>query len=85
MTTKNILMIACDRKIEALRMAAGLTLLDDIVSVMVCGKLEKSAEAEEQLEALEFSDVPVAELNKPDEMQQALALAISKADVVYMI
>ncbi|MFC1589642.1 hypothetical protein ACFL3P_05150 [Pseudomonadota bacterium] len=85
MTTKNILMIASERKIEALRMATGLTLLDDKVSVLVCGELEDSAEATEQLEALEFSDVPVEQLKQADQMYQAMAQAISQADVVYMI
>jgi hypothetical protein len=85
MATKNILMLACDRKVEALRMATGLTLLDDAVTVLVCGNLEDSAEVGEQLEALEFSDVPVMQLKKTDEMHQAMARAISRADVVYMI
>lgn len=85
MNTKNILMIARDRKIEALRMAAGLTLLDDTVSVLVCGQLDDSIEVSEQLEALEFSDVPVTLLDNPDEIPQAIARAISQADVVYMI
>ncbi|MCW8854002.1 MAG: hypothetical protein OQK76_03815 [Gammaproteobacteria bacterium] len=83
MTTKNILMIARHRKTEALRMAAGLTLLDDAVSVLVCGELDDSAEVEEQMEALEFSDVPVTCLSDPAE--QAMANAISQSDVVYMI
>lgn len=86
MNTKNILMIARDKKIEALRMASGLTLLDDKVSVLVLGKLEDSAAANEQLEALEFSDVPVTtQLGNLAEQFQAMALAISLADVVYIL
>jgi hypothetical protein len=86
MNTKNILMIARDKKIEALRMASGLTLLDDKVSVLVLGKLEDSAAANEQLEALEFSDVPVTtQLGNSAEQFQAMALAISLADVVYIL
>ncbi len=85
MNTKNILMVARDRKIEALRMAAGLTLLDDKVTVLVCGTLDDSAEASEQLEALEFSDVPVTQLDNPDDVPLAMAQAISQADVVYML
>lgn len=85
MNTKNILMVARDKQIEALRMAAGLTLLDDAVSVLVCGKLEDSAEASEQLEALEFSDVPVTQLESPDDISLAMAQAISQADVVYIL
>lgn len=78
-------MIARHRKTEALRMAAGLTLLDDAVSVLVCGELDDSAEVEEQMEALEFSDVPVTCLADPAEQAQAMANAISQSDVVYMI
>lgn len=85
MTTKNILMIARDKKIEALRMAAGLTLLDDVVSVLICGELEVAAAAAEQLEALEFSDVPVTRLENLADAPAAMAAAIAQADVVYLI
>jgi hypothetical protein len=85
MSTKNILMIARHKKIEALRMAAGLTLLDDAVNVLVCGELEDSAAASEQLEALEFSDVPVTRLESADSKADAIAMAIAKADVVYVL
>ena len=85
MSTKKILMIAQRKKIEALRMATGLTLLDDTVSVLVCGLLEDSADASEQLEALEFSDVPVTQLDNPGDVPQAMALAISQADMVYIL
>lgn len=84
MTTKNILMIARDKKVEALRMAAGLTLLDDVVSVLICGELEVAAAAE-QLEALEFSDVPVTRLENLADAPAAMAAAIAQADVVYLI
>lgn len=85
MTTKKILMIARDKKVEALRMATGLTLLDDAVSVLICGELEDSAVAAEQLEALEFSDVPVARLENLADMPAVMAAAIAQADVVYVI
>jgi hypothetical protein len=85
MNTKNILMIARHKKIEALRMATGLTLLDDVVSVLICGELERSEAASEQLEALEFSDVPVTRLENADSKADAIALAITKADVVYVL
>lgn len=85
MSTKNILMIAQRKKIEALRMATGLTLLDDAVSVLVCGVLEDSADASEQLEALEFSDVPVTQLDNLVDIPRAMALAISQADMVYIL
>lgn len=85
MSAKNILMIAQRKKIEALRMATGLTLLDDAVSVLVCGVLEDSAEASEQLEALEFSDVPVTQLDNPADIPRAMAQAILQADMVYIL
>ncbi|MDA3835661.1 MAG: hypothetical protein PF495_19995 [Spirochaetales bacterium] len=85
MSTKNILMIARHKKIEALRMASGLTLLDDEVSVLVEGELENSEAADEQLEALEYSDVPVTRLENADNQADVMATAISKADVVYVL
>jgi len=85
MAMKNILMIAQQKKIEALRMATGLTLLDDNVSVLVCGVLEKSVDASEQLEALAFSDVPVMQLDSTADIPRAMARAISQADVVYIL
>lgn len=85
MEAKNILMIAQHNKIEALRMATGLTLLDDLVQVLICGVLEHSAEADEQLEALDFSDVPVNRVEAAEEIVEAMAAAILKADMVYIL
>ena len=85
METKNILMIAKDNKIEALRMASGLTLLDDQVSVLICGELEDSTQAEEQLEALDFSDVPITRVASDEEIPNAMASAILQADAVYIL
>lgn len=85
MGVKKILMIARDNKIEALRMATGLTLLDDVVKVLVCGELEESAEADEQLEALDFSDVPVIKVVNPNDIVEAMAEEISQADTVFII
>lgn len=82
--TKKILMIARDKKVEALRMATGLTLLDDAVSVLICGELADAA-ADEQLEALEFSDVPVTRLENLADTPAVMAAAIAQADVVYLI
>ncbi len=85
METKKILMIAQHNKVEALRMATGLTLLDDLVSVLICGTLEDSAEAEEQLEALDFSDVPITRVESDKEIPNAMAAAILQADAVYIL
>lgn len=81
---KQILVVAMARRTEALRMAAGLTLLDDAVSVAVCGALE--SEADEHLEALDFADVPVEHLSVDTSAGlSALADRIAAADTVYLI
>lgn len=80
---KNILVVARYRKTEALRMASGLTLLDDPVSVLVCGELEPSEELDIQLESLEFADVPLTKVAEND--VNRLAGAIGQAQVVYII
>lgn len=83
---KHIVVIARHKKVEALRMATGLTLLDDAVQVAVMGEMPSGPQAEEQLESLEFAEVPV--LHLPDvggaERQAALD-AVSGADVVYVV
>jgi len=85
--TKNILMLAQYNKTEALRMASGLTLLDDTVQVMVLGPLdEKDAEVQLQLESLEFADVPVERLDSQAEADRArLAEGLSTADTVFIV
>ncbi|SCZ58021.1 hypothetical protein [Thiohalomonas denitrificans] len=81
---KQILIVALDKRSEALRMAAGLTLLDDPVKVALCG--EAGADAEEHLEALDFADVPVQQLEPDsDEGMRALAREITTADAVYIV
>ncbi|MGE0080599.1 MAG: hypothetical protein AB7U81_04825 [Thiohalomonadaceae bacterium] len=81
---KRILVVALDRRTEALRMAAGLTLLDDQVTVKVCGPLD--TDADEQLEALDFADVPVdhADLSRDEDINE-LAQSIAIADAVYVL
>lgn len=84
---KRILMLALDKKVEALRMAGGLTLLDDRISIATWGRLPEGADAAEQLEALEFAEVPMTELD-PDRAEAAyasLAAQILDSDVVYCV
>ncbi len=82
--TKQILVIALDRRTEALRMAAGLTLLDDPVQVMVCGELD--GDAEEHLEALDFAEVPVERVDaSTHEGMGRVAAGVINADAVYVI
>jgi hypothetical protein len=82
---KKILVVARYRKTEALRMASGLTLLDDPVTVLVCGELEPSEELDVQLESLDFADVPLQRVADEGAVTQALAHAVTQADVVYII
>lgn len=83
--TKNILVVARYDKTEAMRMASGLTLLDDAVHVLVCGELEPSPALDEQLEVLEFSDVPMEKVEDMAAVPAAMARAVSNADVVYIL
>lgn len=81
---KNVLMIARNKKTEALRMATGLTLLDDVVQIAVVGELDRSdAEVEVQLESLDFADVPVVDID--ENAPAVLAEMIVNADVVYVV
>lgn len=81
---KRILVVALDKRTEALRMAAGLTLLDDPVRVALCG--EVGPEADEHLEALDFAEVPVERLDAAtDQGMRALAREITTADAVYVV
>lgn len=67
-------------------MASGLTLLDDAVFVACTGRLPEGADAAEQLEALEFSEVPIDVVDIGEENGiQALALRIVDSDVVFCV
>jgi len=82
---KHILMVAVQKPVEALRMASGLTLLDDAVTIAAWGRLPEGPEVAEQMEALEFADVPVAELEPGADALAALARQIIASDVVYCV
>ncbi|MBI1424608.1 MAG: hypothetical protein GC149_14270 [Gammaproteobacteria bacterium] len=83
---KNIVVIARVKKAEALRMAGGLTLLDDVVRVFVVGELNDDAETAEQLEALEFAEVPIVSVAVDDrDSMDALASTIAGSQVVYIV
>lgn len=80
-------MVAQDKKTEALRMAVGLTLLDDQVTVAVLGELDtQDAEIALQLESLEFADVPVIRVDPdaPAEIAQ-LAAKLRGSDTVFIV
>jgi len=82
---KNILVIAKNNKVEALRVAVGLTLLSDPVKVDVLGELDDSPQVQEQLEVLEFADVPYEILEDRSSMIDKLAQDLVSSNVVYVI
>jgi hypothetical protein len=82
---KNILVIAKQDKTEALRMAAGLTLLDDVVKVAVLGSLEDTPAVQEHIEVLEFAEVPVTRYREDGIADPALARDVIDADAVYIV
>lgn len=83
---KMILVIARHDKPEALRMASGLTLLDDQVLVDVIGQLQDDDETAMQMEALEFAEVPVSNVDPTtNEGMERLADDILRAGAVYVI
>ncbi len=82
---KNVLVVAHDNKTEALRMASGLTLLDDPVRVLVLGELPVGEEVTVQLESLEFAEVPLDHLDDSDAGVQVMAQAMVQADTVFVV
>ncbi|MET0029189.1 MAG: hypothetical protein ABW101_16285 [Candidatus Thiodiazotropha sp.] len=80
---KNILMLAMHDRIEALRMATGLTLLDDAVRVAVYGDLDSSDAAQEQLDALDFAEVPLETVSA--QSGDLLADWLMDSNVVFLI
>jgi hypothetical protein len=82
---KNILVIARRDKVEALRIAAGLTLLDDAVRIAVLGSLEDTPAMREQLEVLEFAEVPMQYYDESAVGDPAFARELIGADAVYVV
>ncbi|MCW9089072.1 MAG: hypothetical protein OQK54_06045 [Gammaproteobacteria bacterium] len=82
--TKSVLMVARNKKVEALRMATGLTLLDDVIRVAVMGDLDRAdPDVELQLESLDFADVPVVDVDPAKAAE--FAEMIVNSDVVYVV
>lgn len=82
---KRILVVARHNKVEALRVAAGLTLLSDDVKVDVLGSLDESPQIQEQREILEFAEVPCELVGDDPSGKRRLAEDIVAADAVYLI
>lgn len=83
---KKILIVAAAKPLEALRMAAGLTLIDAELQVMSLGPLPQGEAAESQLEALDFADIkPVALQPQLPSCWPDLARAMMASDAVYLV
>jgi len=82
---KNILVVAKFNQAEALRVAAGLTLLSDPVRVAVLGAIEDTPAVNEQRELLEFAEVPCTALADAGAVRSQLPAELLAADVVYVI
>jgi hypothetical protein len=82
-TVKQVLVIAKYNHHEALRVAAGLTLLNDQVHIDVLGALADTPEINEQKDVLDFAEVPHETLT--DGIVARLAHDILAADVVYLL
>ena len=84
--TKRILVAAMHKPVEALRIATGLTLADATLRVAMWGPTPRSEEAQMQLEALQFAEVPVDELPAADGARWLeLARRIVDSDIVYCV
>ncbi|MBK7660418.1 MAG: hypothetical protein IPJ28_15395 [Betaproteobacteria bacterium] len=82
---KHILVIAKHNQAEALRVAAGLTLLNDAVRVIVPGPLAQTPAVTEQTEVLDFAEVPCEELADAPAPAAVIATAILESQVLYVI
>lgn len=80
-----ILVIAKFKLAEALRVATGLTLLNDSVRVIACAPLPDDPAVREQREMLDFVEVPCLEIQDPADAARQLAVAVLGADVVYRL
>ncbi len=81
---KQVLVIAKFDQAEALRVAAGLTLMNDAVKVDVLGPLEESAAVNEQKEVIDFAEVQ-CEIVLANDLIERVASDIMEADVVVVL
>lgn len=84
--SRKLLVVARCKPLEALRVAAGLTLADAQLQVVSLAPLPEGEDARVQLEALEFAEVTVQPLpgDEPGRWRE-LARAIVASDIVYML
>jgi|APFre7841882724_1041349.scaffolds.fasta_scaffold26218_1 hypothetical protein len=83
---RRFLVVAMGNRVEALRVAVGLTLSDASLQVVVWGEMPDDEDASQHFEALGFGDVPVAVLPAGDEASwDELARHIVDSEVVYCL
>ncbi|MBL8289548.1 MAG: hypothetical protein JNL85_16325 [Rubrivivax sp.] len=82
---KRVLVVARHNPVEALRVAAGLTLADASLSVVTLGPVPDTEEAQVQLEALAFAEVTPRALPTGPASWSEVARAIVDSDAVYML
>lgn len=83
---RRFLVVAMGNRVEALRVAVGLTLSDASLQVVVWGGMPEDEGARDHLEALEFGDIPVAVLPAGDEASwDELARHMLDSEVVYCL
>ena len=82
---KRNLVIAKNNPAEALRVAAGLTLLHESVRVAAIGVLPDDPAVAEQRELLDLNDVPVDVITDPAAVPARLADALLQSEVVYTL
>ena len=65
-------------------MAAGLTLLDDVIRIAVIGDIDReNPDVELQLESLDFADVPIVDVDENNASE--LARMMIESDVVFVV
>lgn len=83
---KTILVVAKYNQAEALRVAAGLTLLNDTVRVAVLGRLASDPAVQEQKDVLDFAEVACEEVNlEAPGAAERVARALLGSDVTYLL
>jgi len=83
---KRILVAAMHKPEEALRIATGLTLADAALRVATWGPVPGGDEAQVQLDALQFAEVPIDALTADDGARWLeLARRIVDSDIVYCV
>lgn len=67
-----------------MRVAVGLVLLSDPVEVDVLDQIDHTPAVDEQLEVMEFAEIPVKAIEIPGRLE-SLAKDIFESDVVYVL